>query len=319
MGLAMSTALQAQVPKNVIVEHTTNTLCSICAGRNPGFYSNLASNPAISHISIHPSSPYSACILNQHNVSENDGRTNYYSVYGGTPRLIIQGDVISTGADYSSATIFAPYTGQTTEASIAIQQTKYQSDSIQVQVVVKTEASHSYGNLRLFVALAEDTVFYNAPNGENEHYDVFRKALTPVDGSVMTLPAAVGDSLIFNYSYPADPAWNFDRIETVVILNEESTKQVVQSQVAEAAESTITAVDEQHVQLGLSPNPAFDVVRLEDPNVIELWFYDLNGKLAYAEPVIVGHVDVGAFEPGTYLVVGHDQNGIAGSTLLTIQ
>ena len=32
---------EAQVPKKVIVEHFTNTLCSVCASRNPGFYSNL--------------------------------------------------------------------------------------------------------------------------------------------------------------------------------------------------------------------------------------------------------------------------------------
>jgi hypothetical protein len=50
---------QGQVAKKIIVEHFTNTKCSICASRNPGFHTNLSANPTVQSISIHPSSPYS--------------------------------------------------------------------------------------------------------------------------------------------------------------------------------------------------------------------------------------------------------------------
>jgi hypothetical protein len=59
--------IYAQVAKKTIVEHFTNTKCSICASRNPGFHTNLNANPAIQSISIHPSSPYSTCFLSQQN------------------------------------------------------------------------------------------------------------------------------------------------------------------------------------------------------------------------------------------------------------
>lgn len=295
--------LHAQVPRNIIVEHTTNTLCGICAARNPGFYTNLAANPNVLHLAIHPSSPYTACIFNQHNVSENDSRTNYYGIYGGTPRLVIQGDVISTGADYSSASIFSPYTGQLTEASITITQTKYSQDSIHVQVSVKTEASHSYGNLRLFVALAEDTIAYNAPNGETEHYDVFRKALTAVTGDVITLPATIGDSLLFEFTQPAHIDWNFDRIYTVAILQDESTKDVIQSNVAFPDESILMGMPGlPEDELIIYPNPCSYVLNLLAADA-QLYLYDQLGNLVLSEAIVQrARIDVSELEAGVYLL-----------------
>jgi hypothetical protein len=95
----VSSITLAQVPKKVVVEHFTNTRCSVCASRNPGFYNNYKTQAGVIHLAIHPSSPYAACVLSQHNPVENDARTNYYGVYGGTPVLVIQGVVISTSAN----------------------------------------------------------------------------------------------------------------------------------------------------------------------------------------------------------------------------
>src|SRR4051812_23780642 len=96
----------AQVPKKIVVEHFTNTNCSICASKNPGFYANLSSQPNIQHIAVHPSSPYPACMLSQHNVTENDARTNYYGVYGSTPRFIINGELIAPSVNLDNASVF---------------------------------------------------------------------------------------------------------------------------------------------------------------------------------------------------------------------
>ncbi len=98
--------INAQVAKKVVVEHFTNTKCGICSSRNPGFYKNLKNFPDVLHLSIHPSSPYAACKLSQQNNPDNDDRTKYYNVYGGTPRLVIQGKVISANEDYNSSTLF---------------------------------------------------------------------------------------------------------------------------------------------------------------------------------------------------------------------
>ena len=127
IGIATLTSIQlvfSQVPKKVVVEHFTNTNCSICASRNPGFYTNLHNQTGILHLAVHPSSPYPNCLLYQQNGTANDARTNYYGIYGSTPRLVINGNVISGGTNYSSSSIFTPYLGLTSPASIRIIQEK---------------------------------------------------------------------------------------------------------------------------------------------------------------------------------------------------
>ena len=105
--LLLTIAAQAQeVPRRVVVEHFTNSRCGICANRNPAFYTNLNSQEGVLHISYHPSSPYSNCVLHQANAAENDGRTNYYDIYGSTPKLVIQGALVPVSTNYGNASIF---------------------------------------------------------------------------------------------------------------------------------------------------------------------------------------------------------------------
>ncbi len=240
----------AQVPKKVVVEHFTNTKCSICASKNPGFYANLNNQSGVIHLAVHPSAPYPACFLSMHNPVENDGRTNYYGIYGGTPRLVIQGVVVPTNANYSSASIFTPYLGLTSPASIKIYQYKYGVDSIRSTIVVKTEAAHTLNNLSLFVALAEDTINYTGSNGEPVHYDVFRKSLTGTSGISIILPSVIGDSVFYSMSSPANVAWNFSKIFTLAILQDATTKAVVQSESITAATNNLTT--------GIESEPAND-------------------------------------------------------------
>src|SRR5690606_20541686 len=110
----------AQSPRKIIVEHFTNSNCSTCASRNPGFFANLNNHPEVLHMSVHPSAPYSNCLLYQQNATDNDARTNYYGIYGGTPRIVVNGNVVSASTNYSSASIFTNYLSQTSPASIRI-------------------------------------------------------------------------------------------------------------------------------------------------------------------------------------------------------
>jgi hypothetical protein len=146
--------------------------------QKPRFYTNYNMQSNILHLAIHPSAPYSGCLLYQQNSTANDAGTNYYGIYGSTPRLVINGNVISAGANYASSSIFAPYQSLTSPASVRIVQEKFGLDSIRASVIIKTEDTNSLGNLSLFVALAEDTVFYTGSNGEPMHFDVFRKSLS---------------------------------------------------------------------------------------------------------------------------------------------
>jgi hypothetical protein len=273
--------IQAQVTKKILVEHFSNTNCSVCANRNPSFYTNFNTQSDALHLAIHPSSPYANCLLSQQSSPENDERTNFYGIYGSTPRLVINGVVISGNANYASSAIFTPYIGQTSPASIRIVQEKFGTDSIVSLIIVKTEATHNLGNLSLFVALAEDTVFYTGGNGEPEHYDVFRDALTDALGAPCTLPAMVGDSVVVRVSSPADPIWNIDRIYTVAVLQETGNKALVQAEATAPSDngSTTGVASPPAFEVDIFPNPAENsvYVRLKDVSPSEITLTNLLG------------------------------------------
>lgn len=279
----------SQVPKKVVVEHFTNSKCSFCATRNPGFYDNLNNQSGVIHLAIHPSSPYSGCLINQHNVSENDGRTNYYGIYGSTPRLVIQGAPIPGGANYSSSSIFTPHLGQTSPASLTISQTKFGADSIISTIVIKTEEAHSLGELKLFVALAEDTLFYTGSNGEPQHYDVFRKSFTGTSGISVTLPATVGESVSFSYSSAANAAWVFERIFTLAILQEAGSKAVVQAEAVPASQNDPNILgintsneNESHIDVFQTEEGVLiHQYAFSEPNSITI--YDVTGKVVLSQ------------------------------------
>ncbi|MEO6441716.1 MAG: T9SS type A sorting domain-containing protein [Chitinophagales bacterium] len=281
----------------------------MCASRNPDFYTNLNSQTGVLHLAVHPSSPYPTCLLSQQNATANDARTNYYGIYGGTPRLVISGTVISSSADYSSSAIFTPYLGLTSPASIRIVQEKFAADSIRSTVIIKTEATNTLGALSLFVALAEDTVFYTGGNGESQHYDVFRKSLTNTTGDAVTLPVIVGDSIVFTFTSLSDPIWNFSRIFTLAILQESVSKSLVQAETVAPSTGVATTVISNNgmdVNVKVFPNPAdhFITVLLSDNKSATMYLSGLEGNLLMQSSISQkeSKIDISSLSKGVYLL-----------------
>lgn len=273
--------MQAQVPQKIVVEHFTNTRCGICASRNPGFYSNLNTQDNVLHIAIHPSSPYSACILNQHNKVENDARTNYYGVYGATPRLVIQGNVVPSSSNYGSASIFDAYKNQTTPLSLTISVTPYLADSIKVRAIIKTEAAHNLGALQLFVSLVEEELTYAAPNGEPTHYDVFRKSFFPTTGLAFNAPVSVGDSLEFTGVIAKNSAWVLNQMYALGIINQTADKKAIQAARSMNLQNSTGLKSYNTLAARIYPNPSSDAIKieLEEGGFTQLNLFDFSGRL----------------------------------------
>jgi hypothetical protein len=251
--------VQAQVEKTILVEHFTNSRCGVCASKNPGLYQNLADNPTVLHIAFHPSSPFSNCIFSQHNPGENDSRTKYYGIFGGTPWIVIQGEVQSPGTNFGNPELFDPFYGQTTAFSIFVKEYRFEEDNVQVEVTIKAVSAHAQEEALLFLGFAEDTVFYEAPNGEDLHHDVFRKALTGIEGDMIPLPAN-GDSITLMYNVSADAVWDIDRMYTMAILQDPDSKMHLQAAKTSVIEymdpSFIGSYDRPEELLQVYPNPA---------------------------------------------------------------
>ncbi len=257
-------ALISQVPQTVVVEHFTNTRCGICASRNPGFYANLANQENTIHIAFHPSSPYPTCVLNEYNMAENDGRTNYYGLFGSTPDFVIQGNVISPSSNFSSPALFEPFQNQTSPASITIRHS-ISENTVTFRATIITEASNSLGNLRLFAGLKEDVLNYSAPNGENVHYDVFRKSYFDITGEVVNLAENIGDSVVVTASLPLDQNWDYNNISSMVILQEQESKAVVQAAEAVITEIALHTSLKEEPSFKVFPNPANSVLNISAP------------------------------------------------------
>lgn len=326
LGLSLSFCLlfglQAQeVPRTIIVEHFTNSRCGICASRNPGFYSNLNSQEGILHLAIHPSSPYSNCIFNQANPGENDARTNYYGVYGGTPRLVIQGNVISSGTNYGNASIFEPYQNQTTPVSLDIRQTKEDGEII-VTVTITAEANNDLGTAQLFLAAAEKEVMYNAPNGENVHHDVFRRTFNgEPTGVSVDIPATAGESTTVTGSLMANENWVYEQLFTVAILQHTDTKAVIQSAAADPSENeplvSISEVNTLAAQI--FPNPVQDRLQVKLANDKKATFLLFNSQGQVLQSgTFQGQtqVEMTAYPSGLYWLEVQNTEGKAVSKIL---
>ncbi len=312
-SLLLSVVTLAQVPRNVLVEHFTNTRCGICANRNPGFFANLNNYPDVIHLAIHPSSPYSSCLLNQHNTAENDARTNFYGIYGGTPRLVIQGEVVGVATNYGDSSLFETQEGMMSNFGISIEQSLNASqDSVNISVTVKREGTGALSNALLFVALAEAELMYAAPNGENEHFNVFRESLFGEAGMSIALPVGVGEETTNTATVAIHPDWNLDELFSLAVLQDEISNEVLQVVSAKGEPFPVIAGINNGVEqndLQIFPNPFTDVLSIEglrDNQLVQV--FDLLGQQVYDSLDGNQNKDLSALPNGPYvLVVSSDQ------------
>lgn len=302
--IASVSETMAQTTKKMLVEHFTNTKCSICASLNPGFYTNLRNQPpGIRHIAYHPSSPYVGCLFSQQNKPENDARTNYYNVYGGTPKILINGTVIQVSSNYNSPTIFDPFENQTSPIEVKMTQEKT-GDSVRVKVVVKRVADGGNSSLLLYGGLVEDTVNYTGSNGESRHYDVFRKAVFGINGTAFSAPLSIGDSVEFTGTEWANTIWNINRIFAYSVVQESGNKKLVQSEVMPAGIFSVTSVAQKDkIKLQIVPNPTTEYAMVQGPpnTKFQVQISDMQGRIHLektvlsGEKITVAHLPTGVF------------------------
>ncbi len=314
----------AQTKRNVVVEHFTNTRCSICGSRNPGLKQNLEKDPSVFHISYHPSSPYSSCVLNQHNKAGNDDRTRFYGVYGATPRVAVQGNAQSVGVNFNNSDLYSGEQNKTTPVEISLTTLEKGSDSLIVRVVIRASEAHSLTDLNLFAAAVEDSVFYSAPNGEGLHLNVYRKTLFD-DG--FTLPSMVGDSIVFEVRTDNHKDWNASRMYVMAFVQNSSSKFVEQVE-SSKGDADITrgggnvGIGELDSKaLRLTPNPVRSVLAIDgiESSDAALIIRDLTGRVMYkARPNSATKIDVTAWKSGMYVATLQTDQGLVNRKFIKV-
>ncbi len=301
---SLTAARAQQVPKTVIAEHFTNTLCSVCASRNPGFYSNLWNYPQVLHVAYHPSSPYAGCTLSMANPAENDARTNFYGLYGGTPTLAVQGLVVS--GTFTDASIFTSKLAQLTSFSMRITTTAQGADSVKVVTTIKKVDTSSVTNLQFYGLVAEDTLNFTSGNGEAHHYDVFRQSLSGTTSVNVSSLVSVGDSFMHTKVLAIKTTWTRNKLFAVGILQDNS-KNVLQAAKSGHIPSAPSAVTTLAVQpdVNIYPNPATDKLFIEGDFQlpIAIAITDSKGAVVVTQKIsTTGAIDISALKPGVYFI-----------------
>ena len=317
--LQVSTAaLFAQpTPRKIVVEHFSNTLCSACASRNPGFYNNLNANPEVLHIGFHTSQPYSSCTINQYNKDGNDGRAKYYGIFGSTPRIVVQGVAVPASTSYSQSSIFDPYKGLTSAISISISSSQ-STDSLVAMFDINVTENNELGTASVYAALVQDQYDFASPNGEKVHYDVFRHAFLGNNGQSFQVPAEKGNKVTVRAAIALSQLkFGSGKMSIIAIVNN-SSKAVEQS--ATYSLSLTTSVEEaaSQEQLKIYPNPVTNILKaiLPDKDATNLFtISDLQGKVVmeFSSEDLTKGADVSSLNPGFYFISG---NGIRPSTFM---
>lgn len=289
LTLSISVAF-AQAPKQVLIEHFTNTYCSVCGNANPNLNTNVASHPDVLRITYHPSSPYASCTLNQHNISGNDDRTNQYGIYGATPRIVIQGEVQSPStSSFSSPTLFDDYSGEMSPVSFEITTDTSDVDSISVNVVITVEDQLDiiHQNPILYVGLAEDTIFFNAPNGEDLHHNVFRKELFGTTGTGISLNDVVGYQASFDFTVARHVDWDISRMFAFAILHDSSTDEILQSGASNFTPDYSASITEKMLNnyKYFNNNNILNIEFEQDNLYDNVIVFDLQGKVLISEQI----------------------------------
>jgi thiol-disulfide isomerase/thioredoxin len=299
-------ALPAQTAKKyLLIEHFTNSWCSICKSRNPGFYNTIAPYAKdIHHISIHPSTPYAQCIFYQANKTENQARADYYSVIG-TPRVALNGIMQPNTTTLLPLTALQTALAQKT-APLAVKMTDViGGGNFKTTVQINYDQALPSGDYVLHVMLVEKHIQLTTPNGETDHYDVFRDQLTPAGGVSLAVGSA-GMTIENTYSAPLNAAWNTTELYAIGFVQNKTTKEVLNS--GSRFDVTSAAQEVSAQSLTLQPNPAHQqaVFQLEEGNTpTDMEVYGIDGRRynpAFSVQGGTGHINTTELPEGVYIV-----------------
>lgn len=312
LAIGLSFPILAQAEKKVIIEHFTNTRCGTCASKNPAFYEVLVDYPDVLHIAYHPSSPYSSCVFNQYNPTENDNRAYFYDAYGGTPRGVIQGNVLPFQNPIVKPEQIEAELGGSSDYDVYITKTKLSDTDYKIRLEIERVSGSEVETIKVYSGLAEEEVAYNAPNGEDMHYDVFRKVIF---FDTVNLNS-IGQKKVIEYEYSTDDEWVEEQIYAYAIIHDNATNAIKQ---AGSSLTTVSAVGEKKVSELSSifyPNPSSGIVKIKSEyngDFIKFELYNIVGKKV-REFSNTNEMNIADLKEGYYFVRMTDKNQDVFST-----
>lgn len=231
--------------RNVLLEEWTSSTCGPCAANNPTIVAFVETNwDDIVAVKYHVGWPAPGNDpMYLHNPTQSYDRRYYYGV-NAAPTVIMDGQVYpaypySTPGSLEDA--FGQRSPKGSPVEVTVTSSRIAIDSIRAEVTVDVLSPLTEGAFYVRVQAIERLIWYTGPNGEPEHYDVFRRSYPGSTGT--PLPNVVGTH-IFTFDYQINPVWSDTMIYTIAFVQNDLTKEV-----ANAGKSERT-----HYVVGISPS-----------------------------------------------------------------
>jgi len=294
----------AQVQKYPLFEHFTNSKCPVCALKNPKFKSEISGKTGYNLISYHTKFPYSDCIFYQANKPENEARTVYYAVTG-VSDVYVNGrkEGIDISADRVNTLL-----NETSPLQINVKESGQTSRHVEVEYIIK--GNIPAGDYKLYVAIVEGKVLRTTPNGETEHWGVFRKMLPDIEGLFTDLAGgAIGSSgkVILNYEVSGE--WNTEETYAIAFIQNTATGEVLNS--GSVKTTTVGTKEEAEADINVYPNPAISTLNISTAaDIISYRILSAGGQSFTGGKWQNQPLDLGALPSGHYNVELTDNKGV---------
>lgn len=313
--LLVTSTASAQYPRTLLLEEFTNLTCKPCTTATPIINALLAAKAGrVVGVRYHPNMPLSGDPFYNANPAENKARADFYGVLGlphgranGSTPVVVTDETDVNGIADSLLQLTSP-------VKMEVTQTRAESQVTVKVVITAGPDGLTTGDIRLRVAIAEarihDESYLGNPrfNGESDFYEVFRKMVPSTDGEEFKLTA--NEKRTFTYMYSIGSGWQADQMEAVAFVQNDDTKEVLQSAAAPAAAAGVeTPADLSGFDLtAVRPNPTNDRVQLTyaipSRERVAIDLHTMNGLL-------VRSLDQGTQEAGRH-DVGIDLAGLPG-------
>lgn len=287
-GMFFSFASQGQSQRLMLFEEFTGENCPPCAVYNPGLNQLLGANAQkVVSVKYQTNIPFGTPRLYDYNPVDVDDTSIYYSnssaPYGHMDGNTWSGPVFG----FNQAIIDARY-AIPSPFSISVSHTFSDAhDTIFIRTaIVAAQAIAGMPQLRAKIAVTEkDITGFTAYNGENHFQNVMRKLLPDAAGTPLPADWAVGDSVVIEAQweiYGGDPTPDWAQLEVVAFVQNETTKEVMQTGFSPALITTSTpnpAFGEKEISVW--PNPVADMLSIqadfEHPTDVSISMVDARG------------------------------------------
>lgn len=207
----------------VLVELFTNTSCVPCVAANQYLDAVTNSNVIIIrwHTTLYPNDPFYA-----YNPTDNGARQTYYNTANANPQAFLLGKYMGNYNANLWTNVLNTQLAASRSMGISVAKS-YDTTSKNgtLNISINQNSGAAVSDLVYYVALTEDGLEYNAPNGEEVFEQVMRDLFTSPNGDAINISAGQTVTLSpMNFTIPADVN---DRHASIIVFTQSiSTKAI---------------------------------------------------------------------------------------------